>query len=151
MLLYLLYNTSCVMMPGILILWLSIINLTPSTNKALIAQLGERQTEDLKVLCSIHSQSMGRATDRRRRNFLSKRWFHFFIVPLQVGQQQQQQQQEVGQRQPLRPHQLSSLLALATAGHLLAAAGWLQAAGTTSSCLFAAASSAQQPNFQARK
>ena len=24
---------------------------------ALIAQLGERQTEDLKVLCSIHSQS----------------------------------------------------------------------------------------------
>eukprot|EP00536_Pseudo-nitzschia_multiseries_P002996 jgi/Psemu1/6792/gm1.6792_g len=28
--------------------------------KALIAQLGERQTEDLKVLCSIHSQGMSR-------------------------------------------------------------------------------------------
>ena len=25
-------------------------------NRALIAQLGERQTEDLKALCSIHSQ-----------------------------------------------------------------------------------------------
>ena len=25
---------------------------------ALIAQLGERQTEDLKVLCSIHSQGI---------------------------------------------------------------------------------------------
>jgi hypothetical protein len=28
------------------------------TEGALIAQLGERQTEDLKVLCSIHSQSI---------------------------------------------------------------------------------------------
>ena len=26
-------------------------------SRALIAQLGERQTEDLKALCSIHSQS----------------------------------------------------------------------------------------------
>ena len=28
-----------------------------SAYSALIAQLGERQTEDLKALCSIHSQS----------------------------------------------------------------------------------------------
>ena len=31
-------------------------------SSALIAQLGERQTEDLKVLCSIHSQGTVFAT-----------------------------------------------------------------------------------------
>ena len=30
--------------------------INPEGFNALIAQLGERQTEDLKVLCSIHSQ-----------------------------------------------------------------------------------------------
>ena len=34
--------------------------------RALIAQLGERQTEDLKVPCSIHGQSM---------TFLDLTWF----------------------------------------------------------------------------
>ena len=38
------------------VLILFILNYRGYSSSALIAQLGERQTEDLKALCSIHSQ-----------------------------------------------------------------------------------------------
>jgi hypothetical protein len=44
--------------------------INPEGFNALIAQLGERQTEDLKVLCSIHSQGI----------YFSKKLWLFYLI-----------------------------------------------------------------------
>jgi hypothetical protein len=59
-----------------------IVCLNQIKQRALLAQLGERQTEDLKVLCSIHRQSnfLHLCLQNLRFHFLSYHRYQLFCV-----------------------------------------------------------------------